>query len=134
VHGDRSIRALALPVTDLALWRARPRRRATNSDVRTANEQLTGGAAVIPIRSLLDRIRWDPEFGAGAITIGYYDRVARAIVTVPYANIHVEPGNHFSFSAIEADGSAHEVPFHRVREVRRNGRLIWQRKVEPEPH
>jgi len=82
---------------------------------------------MIPIRSLLDRIRWDSEFGRAAFTIGYYDRVERKIVTVPLARIHLEPGNHFSFTAVEEDGSVHEVPFHRVREVYRDGVLIWQR-------
>jgi uncharacterized protein (UPF0248 family) len=82
---------------------------------------------MIPIRSLLDRIRWDPEFGRAAFTIGYYDRVERRIVTVPLAHIHLVPGNHFSFTAVEEDGSVHEVPFHRVREVYRDGVLIWQR-------
>jgi uncharacterized protein (UPF0248 family) len=41
--------------------------------------------------------------------------------------MHLEPGNRFSFTAVEADGSVHDVPFHRVREVYRNGELIWQR-------
>jgi uncharacterized protein (UPF0248 family) len=82
---------------------------------------------MIPIRSLLDRIRWDSEFGRAAFTIGYYDRVERKIVTVPLARIHLESGNHFSFTAVEEDGSVHEVPFHRVREVYRDGVLIWQR-------
>jgi uncharacterized protein (UPF0248 family) len=82
---------------------------------------------MIPIRSLLDRIRWDPEFGRAPFRIGYYDRIERRIVTVPLARIHFEPGNHFSFTAVEEDGSVHEVPFHRVREVYRDGVLIWQR-------
>jgi len=82
---------------------------------------------VIPIQELLNRIRWDPSYGAGRYTIGYYDRVLHRIVTVPLERIEVERGHHFSFSALEADGSVHEVPFHRVREVRRDGELIWQR-------
>jgi uncharacterized protein (UPF0248 family) len=82
---------------------------------------------VLPIRRLLDRIRWDPEFGRGDFTLGYYDRVERRVVKVPLARIDLEPGNHFSFSAVEPDGAVHEVPFHRVREVYRNGGLIWQR-------
>jgi len=82
---------------------------------------------MITIRSLLDRIRWDPEFGRATFAIGYYDRVERKIVTVSFARIHLEPRNRFSFTAVEDDGSVHEVPFHRVREVHRNGVLIWQR-------
>ena len=82
---------------------------------------------MITIRSLLDRIRWDPEFGRVAFAIGYYDRVERKIVSVSFARIRLEAGNRFSFAAVEEDGSVHEVPFHRVREVHRNGVLIWQR-------
>jgi uncharacterized protein (UPF0248 family) len=85
---------------------------------------------MIPIQRFLDHIRWDPEFGRGQFAIGYYDRVERRIVKVPLARVHLEPGNRFSFTAVEADGSVHDVPFHRVREVYRNGELIWQRPAQ----
>jgi uncharacterized protein (UPF0248 family) len=85
---------------------------------------------MITIRALLDRVRWDPEFGRGEFTIGYYDRIERRVVNLPLARIHLVPGNHFSFTAIEADGSAHDVPFHRVRVVHRDGELIWQRPAQ----
>jgi len=90
-------------------------------------------ATGIPIQKLLDRIRWDRAFGKGHFTIGYYDRKARQIVTVPLERVEIVPGNHFSFTAAEADGSIHEIPFHRVREVHRNGELIWQRPSVSEP-
>lgn len=82
---------------------------------------------MIPIEALLHRIRWDPVFGRGNFTLGYYDRLQRRIIAVPLEQIHVEPGNHFSFSAVEADGTVHDVPFHRVREVHRDGVCIWRR-------
>ncbi len=82
---------------------------------------------MIPIHSLLARIRWDPEFGRGSFMVGYHDRVRHGIVKVPLAHVHMQPGNHFSFIAIEPDGSVHDVPFHRVREVYRDGVSIWQR-------
>jgi uncharacterized protein (UPF0248 family) len=82
---------------------------------------------MIPIHSLLDRVRWDPEFGRAEFTVGYYDRVRRRVILVPLARIQIDPGNHSSFTAIEADGSMHDVPLHRVREVYRNGDLIWRR-------
>ena len=84
---------------------------------------------MLPIQSLLQRIRWDPAFGDADFTIGYYDRAQHAIVTVPFERIRLEPGSRFSFSSVEADGTVHEVPLHRVREVRRNGEPIWQRRV-----
>jgi uncharacterized protein (UPF0248 family) len=82
---------------------------------------------MIPVQSLLARIQWDREFGRGEFTIGYYDRMEQRIMKVPYARIHLVPGNHFSFTAVLADGSAHDIPFHRVQEVHRDGELIWQR-------
>jgi len=87
---------------------------------------------MMTIESLLQRVRWDPCFGRGRFTIGYFDRIEHRIITVPLEQIHLEPGNHFSFTAIEPDGSLHDVPFHRVREVHRDGALIWQRKVHRE--
>jgi uncharacterized protein (UPF0248 family) len=85
---------------------------------------------MVPIESLLHRIRWDEEFGAAEFTIGYYDRARRAVVTLPFERIHLEPSHHFSFTASGPDGSVHQVPFHRVREVHRNGELIWQREAK----
>ena len=82
---------------------------------------------MIPIHDLLHRIRWDPEFGRAEFTIGYYDRIDRQIVQVPLARIVFETGSHSAFDAIEADGSVHSVPYHRVREVYRDGELIWRR-------
>jgi uncharacterized protein (UPF0248 family) len=82
---------------------------------------------MIPIQQLLHRIRWDPEFGRGEFVIGYFDRVRGCIVQVPFARIQFDPGEHFSFTAVESDGSVHEVPLHRIREVYRNGELIWRR-------
>jgi uncharacterized protein (UPF0248 family) len=82
---------------------------------------------MIPIQDLLHRIQWDPEFGKAEFEIGYFDRVTGAIVRVPFRRVHFEKGEHFAFEAIEEDGSVHTVPLHRVREVRQNGELIWQR-------
>jgi len=82
---------------------------------------------MIPVHSLLDRIRWDPEFGRADFTIGYYDRIKHRVVQVPFARIQRDRADHFAFTAVEADGSTHEVPLHRVREVFRNGELIWRR-------
>jgi len=83
---------------------------------------------MIPIQDLLHRIQWDADFGKAEFEIGYYDRVTRAIVRVPFRRVHFERGEHFAFEAVEDDGSVHTVPLHRVREVWRNGALIWARR------
>jgi uncharacterized protein (UPF0248 family) len=85
---------------------------------------------MIPIQQLLHRIKWDPKFGRAEFVIGYYDRVRHDIVQVPLRDVQFEPGDHFSFTAVEADGSVHDVPLHRIREVRRDGKLIWQRPTQ----
>jgi uncharacterized protein (UPF0248 family) len=84
---------------------------------------------VITIEDLLHRLQWDPAFARGAVLVGYHDHVGDRIVRVPFDRLNLTRGRHFSFEAIEDDGSVHLVPFHRVREVWRDGRLIWERHV-----
>ena len=85
---------------------------------------------MIPIQDLLHRMQWDPDFSRADFEIGYFDRLTGKIVRVPFRHLRFEKGEHFAFEAIEDDGSVHSVPLHRVREVRRNGALIWQRAPE----
>ena len=84
---------------------------------------------MIPIQDLLHRIQWDPEFAKGEFVLGYYDRVENRVVRVSFRRVHFEKGEHFMFEAVEDDGGVHSVPLHRVREVWRNGELIWHREV-----
>jgi uncharacterized protein (UPF0248 family) len=87
-----------------------------------------------PIHELLDRIRWDAEYGRGEFVIGYWDRIAERIERVPFRRVSFPPGEHFSFDVVADDGSVHSVPFHRVREVWRDGELVWQRTVSEDAH
>lgn len=80
-----------------------------------------------PIDTLLARIKWDREFGDAAFELGYYDRVAAAIVRRPLGDLFFEPGNKESFLLLDEEGVYQRIPLHRVREVFRNGTLIWQR-------
>lgn len=81
----------------------------------------------MPIRELLSRIRWDEEFGRGEFVIGYYDRVADNIIHVPLSQVCCDAADHFSCQIADAEGESHMVPFHRIREVYKDGALIWQR-------
>jgi uncharacterized protein (UPF0248 family) len=40
------------------------------------------------------------------------------------------PDNKFSFHVFDEDGIAHCIPMHRVREVYKDGELIWKREPE----
>ncbi len=81
-----------------------------------------------PIQDLLHRIQWDADFGNASFVIGYHDRVAGRMVRVPFQRVRLERGSHFSFDVLDGDDEARMVPFHRVREVWRDGVLIWERQ------
>jgi uncharacterized protein (UPF0248 family) len=82
---------------------------------------------MIPIRTLLNRIRWDQDFANGDFQIGYEDRLAGGIVLVPLHQVLPIPGAHFSVRIVDNEGVPHLVPYHRIKEVYRNGALIWKR-------
>jgi len=82
---------------------------------------------MVPIKDLLNRIRWDKEFGTGFFEIGYVDHVERRIVRVPFGRVHFEEGNRFSFQLEDEMHEMRTIPYHRVREVYRDDALIWHR-------
>lgn len=86
-----------------------------------------------PIQDLLHRIQWDQDFADADFKIGYYDRVEDRIVLVPFSLLHFPKENHFIFELYDLDGNLHQVPFHRVREIYRDGECIWKRPA-PEAH
>ena len=83
---------------------------------------------MMPIQELLNRIRWDREFSRGEFVIGYYDRLEDCIIRVPLRDIHFEPGDHFSFDLTDREGILHSIPLHRIKEVHKDGELIWHRE------
>jgi uncharacterized protein (UPF0248 family) len=85
---------------------------------------------MIAIRELLSRIRWDPAFGNGFFEVGILDHLVNRIVRVPVGRLRFEAGNRFSFELEEESGEIVTIPFHRVREVFKDGVSIWRR---PEP-
>ena len=82
---------------------------------------------MIPIHELLSRIRWDAHFAASPFGIGYWDRVAGTVLHADLREIAWDLDNPTFFDLVDAEGVAHSIPFHRVREVWRDGKLIWQR-------
>jgi len=81
-----------------------------------------------PIQALLHRIQSDREFSLARFVVGYYDRAAKTIVQVPFEHMSFEAREPFSFEVVDEEGVAHSIPLHRVREVYRNGELIWHRQ------
>ena len=83
---------------------------------------------MMPIHELLNRIRWDKEFGRGDFHIGYYDRLENRLIRVPLREMVFEPDDHFSFALMDQQGVRHSIPLHRIKEVYRDGALIWSRE------
>ena len=83
---------------------------------------------MITIRELLNRIRWDPEFGRGEFAIGYFDRVAGQVIRVSLSEVRFDADDHFSFVLHDDAGEPLSIPLHRVCEVYRNRGIIWQRQ------
>jgi uncharacterized protein (UPF0248 family) len=86
-----------------------------------------------PLHELLDRIKWDPVFGAGAFAVGYDDRVAHREAIVPLASIATDPQHPDTFTLHDAEGGVARIPWHRVRAVYRDGAAIWRRPEPPAP-
>lgn len=84
---------------------------------------------MIPIHQLLNRIRWDRDFGRAVFEIGYYDRIDDRIVRVPFEEISFPTDDRSTILIIDQEGVSHSVPLHRIREVFRDRQLIWQRPV-----
>ena len=80
-----------------------------------------------PIQDLLHRIRWDPDFGKARFELAYLDRIAGGLVRVGFSEVHMDPGERFGFELAALHGERQFIPYHRVREVYRDGVLIWQR-------
>ena len=83
---------------------------------------------MIPIHQLLNRIRWDPEFGAGEFVIGYHDHLADELILVPLGELRFDPGDHFDFELVDDQGVLRTIPLHRIKAVYRDGALIWRRQ------
>jgi uncharacterized protein (UPF0248 family) len=81
-----------------------------------------------PLHQLLSRIRWDRRYGEGRFEIGFYDRLERRIVRIPLGSIQFPRGARHVFEFTDDEGVRHRIPFHRVRQVFRNERLIWERR------
>jgi len=88
---------------------------------------------MIPIQDLLNRIRKDAEFARGEFELGYFDRVEDRVIRVPFREVKFPPDAPGSFELVDAEGGAHQVPLHRVREVFKDGQRIWHRPEGTKP-
>ena len=84
---------------------------------------------MIPIHELLSRIRWDKEFGQGQFELGYFDRYEGTIHRVALQAVTFPEDDRHTFQIVDETGITRRIPFHRVREVSKDGQVIWRRPV-----
>jgi uncharacterized protein (UPF0248 family) len=82
---------------------------------------------VTPIHELLNRIRWDKAFGRGRFESGFLDRLEGAVHRVALKEITFPAGGRRVFELMDESGMHRRIPFHRIREVLKDGQVIWQR-------
>lgn len=80
-----------------------------------------------PIHELLSRIHWDEAFGNGQFELAYLDHACAQLKRISIERIDFKESSKFSFRVHCEDNSEQDIPFHRVREVYKNGELIWHR-------
>jgi uncharacterized protein (UPF0248 family) len=85
---------------------------------------------MIPIHQLLARIRWDPAFGDARFVLAYLDHTCDELRRVALEETISDPDNPAFFDMVDEDGVTRSIPLHRVREVWRDGVLIWRRGPE----
>ena len=80
-----------------------------------------------PIHELVSRIRWDMEFGQGRFELGYFDRHEKAVRRVALQEVTFPEDQRHTFEVLDESGQTRRIPFHRVREVVKDGQVIWRR-------
>ena len=81
-----------------------------------------------PIHELINRIHWDADFGKGEFEFWFLDHVADQLVKLPFHEISFVPGDHYFFHYMDDQGQTHDVPYHRIKAVYKNGECIWHRE------
>ena len=91
--------------------------------IRFINE-LYFKTTMIPIKELLNKIKWDKREDPDDYSVFYLDRVLNKLIEMPYKKIKRLDGEFFVINKNEEDTF---IPLHRIREVRKKGKLVWER-------
>jgi len=74
---------------------------------------------MLPIKQFLNKIQFSGKFNKNTITLSYYDRIQKKLIPLEYRKIKVE-GNFLILDE-------RHIPLHRIKEIRKNGVIIWKR-------
>jgi len=79
---------------------------------------------MIPILDLLNKIKWDENEKPEEYLIFYFDRIVSKLIEIKFNDIKKIDG---SFMVLERNGEESNIPLHRIKEVKKSGKLIWKR-------
>ena len=95
---------------------------------------------MIPIKDLLNKIKWDKREAPEQYSIFYFDRILKKLINIPYAKIKRLEG---SFMVLDIENlpkvfgvenrkifnneEESNVPLHRVKKVMKNNTVVWER-------
>ena len=80
---------------------------------------------MIPIKDLLNRIKWDKSWNPDEFTIVYLDRILNKGIEIPFNSIKMW---YTSFMEITGPTGDADIPLHRIKMVKKNGEVVWQRE------
>lgn len=78
-----------------------------------------------PIKDLLNKIKWDNNLKEEEYSLFYIDRITKTLREIRYIDIKKVEDN---FIIIEKDDDEVNIPLHRIKKVKRNNKLVWERK------
>lgn len=76
---------------------------------------------MIPVKDLLNKIKWDKKENPEDYSIHYIDRITQKLKKIAYTDIISIEGNFMLVGESE-------IPLHRIKQVRKKGQVIWQRR------
>jgi len=79
---------------------------------------------MIPIKDLLNKIKWDKREIPEQYTIFYFDRIAKKLIPIPYIKIKKLEG---SFMVLDNEEETN-IPLHRIKKVAKNNIVVWEIK------
>lgn len=76
------------------------------------------------ILDLLNKIKWDQNLNPEEYVIVYFDRMDKSKKEIKFNKI--KDFNNLTL-VLEIEGKEIEIPLHRIREVKKEGKIIWKR-------
>lgn len=75
------------------------------------------------IGDFLNRIRWDKKLKPEEYVLVFFDRIEEKNFEIPFTSIS-RKGN---FITMLKNGKEYHIPLHRIRQVKRKGKVVWER-------